>query len=269
MTGGEDLLTRLFGLSGRRALVTGAAGGIGFATARALAGAGADILLADIDGTEDRLEERAAEIADTHGVKTAVAVADVADEAAVDAMIATAVDRLGGLDIVHSNAGTVAGHLPDLDIDYGDWRRNLEVNLHGMFLVGRAAARAMVDQGIRGSIVHTASMSGLIVNDMFDEAAGGSAYATAKAGVIHLTRAQAVQWAPHGIRVNAVSPGYISSGIHDGTPQAMLDHFVRRTPLKRFGEVDEVVGAVLYLAAPAASFTTGANLVVDGGYTCW
>jgi len=143
------------------------------------------------------------------------------------------------------------------------------VNLGGMFLVGRAAAQRMIAQGTGGSIINTASMSGMIVNDIMDGTRGGSAYSAAKAGVIHLTKSQATQWVRHKIRVNAISPGYILSGIHQGIPDSVMEFCARRTPMKRLGEVDEVTGAVLYLASAASSFVTGSNLVVDGGYTCW
>jgi sorbose reductase len=262
-------LDDLFGLAGKRALVTGAAGGIGGACANALAAAGAHVVLADIAAAEDRLLERAAGLADEHSVTVTTAVTDVSLPAEVEGMVARTAQELGGLDIVFSNAGVISGGNPDVDIDYEMWRHNVDVNLNGMFLVGREAARFMIAQGTGGSIINTASMSGMIVNDIMDATPGGSAYPAAKAGVIQLTRSQATQWVAHGIRVNAISPGYVESGIHRGIPQSVLDYCARRTPMKRFGTIDEVAGALLYLAGDASSFVTGTNLVVDGGYTCW
>ena len=261
-------LTGLFGLEGKRALVTGAAGGIGRATSRGLAAAGAEVLLVDIPQAAERLNELASELSSEFGRTVSTALADVTDEAQVEAAIAHAVSELGGLDIVHSNAGIISGSKRDEDIDYGAWKHNLDVNLNGMFLVGRASARAMIAQGTGGAIINTASMSGMIINTAFGESSG-SAYPSAKAGVIQLTKAQASLWVKHGIRVNAVSPGYIASGIHQGMPQETLDAFTASVPMRRFGTVDEVVGAVLYLASPAASYVTGSNLVVDGGYVIW
>jgi sorbose reductase len=262
-------LEDLFGLTGKRALVTGAAGGIGGACGAALAAAGAHVVLADIAAAQDRLDERATRLADEHGVTVTTAVTDVAVPAEVERMVAQTIDDLGGLDIVFSNAGVISGGDLDLDIDYEAWRRNVDINLNGMFLVGRDSARVMVAQGTGGSIINTASMSGMIVNDIMDATRGGSAYAAAKAGVIQLTRSQATQWVDAGIRVNAISPGYVESGIHRGIPQSVMDYCARRTPMKRFGTVDEVAGALLFLAGDASSFVTGINLVVDGGYTCW
>src|SRR5215203_2841641 len=260
-------LEELFGLSGQRAIVTGAGGGIGRASARALAAAGASVALVDLPGTEDRLQEQATRLADELGAEVIHSVADVSSPEDVHRMIDDVTERLGGIDIAFSNAGVISGG--DLDIDYESWRRNVDVNLGGMFLVGRAAAERMIAQGTGGSIINTASMSGMIVNDIFDGTRGGSAYSAAKAGVIQLTKSQATQWVRHKIRVNAISPGYILSGIHQGVPDSVMEFCARRTPMKRLGEVEEVTGAVLYLASPASSFVTGSNLVVDGGYTCW
>jgi len=265
MTFVEDL----FGLSGQRAIVTGAGGGIGRASARALAAAGASVALVDLPGSEDRLKEQATQLADELGAKVTHSVADVSSPEDVLRMINEVTEQLGGIDIAFSNAGVISGAELDVEIDYESWRRNVDVNLGGMFLVGRAAAQRMIAQGTGGSIINTASMSGMIVNDIMDGTRGGSAYSAAKAGVIHLTKSQATQWVRHKIRVNAISPGYILSGIHQGIPDAVMEFCARRTPMKRLGEVDEVTGAVLYLASPASSFVTGSNLVVDGGYTCW
>jgi sorbose reductase len=262
-------LDALFALTGKRALVTGAAGGIGGACANALAAAGSHVVLADVAAARPRLDERAARMADEHGVTVTSTLTDVASPAEVRRMVEQTVHDLGGLDIVFSNAGVISGANLDVDIDYEAWRRNVDVNLDGMFLVGREAARVMIAQGTGGSIINTASMSGMVVNDILDATRGGSAYPAAKAGVIHLTKSQATQWVDHGIRVNAVSPGYVKSGIHQGIPQSVLDYCARRTPMKRFGTIEEVAGAVLFLAGDASSFVTGANLVVDGGYTCW
>jgi NAD(P)-dependent dehydrogenase (short-subunit alcohol dehydrogenase family) len=262
-------LEDLFSLEGKRALVTGGAGGIGAACAKALAGAGATVALSDLEDASERLRERAAEVQETSDARVLTVTGDVTDQAEVARMIQETVEQLGGIDIVHSNAGVISGLRPDLDNDYAAWKRNLDINLGGMFLVGREAARQMVRQGTGGSIINTASMSGTIINRAPGEPANGSAYSAAKAGVIQLTRSQAVQWVGHGIRVNAISPGYVRSGIHRGWGPEKFAAREELVPMGRFGEVDEIAGAIVYLASGASSYVTGANLVVDGGYTCW
>jgi NAD(P)-dependent dehydrogenase (short-subunit alcohol dehydrogenase family) len=262
-------LEAMFSLAGARALVTGAAGGIGAAAAAALAGAGAAVALVDIEPAAERLRERAEAIEAAVGTRPPLVLADVSDPGAVDRMIAEAVEALGGLDVVHSNAGIISGLEPDLDVTVEAWKHNVDVNLAGMFLTGRAAARQFIAQGTGGTIINTASMSGMLINRTPGEPSGGSAYAAAKAGVIHLTKSQAMQWVSHGIRVNAISPGYIRSGIHKGFSEQKFAARAGQVPMGRFGTVDEVSGVVVFLASPAASYITGANLVVDGGYTCW
>jgi NAD(P)-dependent dehydrogenase (short-subunit alcohol dehydrogenase family) len=259
----------MFGLAGARALVTGAAGGIGAASAAALAGAGAAVVLADIEAAAGRLRERADAIEAAIGVRAPLVHADVSDPASVERMVTEAVEALGGLDVVRSNAGIISGLERDLEVAPEAWRHNIDVNLGGMFLVGRAAARQFRAQGSGGAIINTASMSGMLINRTPGEPSSGSAYAAAKAGVLQLTRSQAMQWVSYGIRVNAISPGYISSGIHKGFSEERLDARAAQVPMGRFGTVEEVTGAVVFLASPAASYITGANLVVDGGYTCW
>jgi NAD(P)-dependent dehydrogenase (short-subunit alcohol dehydrogenase family) len=258
-----------FRLNGKKAYITGGAGGIGRSVAIALAQAGADVALVDIKEKEEMSRQFTGNLSKDYGIKAISVSADVSDPQSVDAMIQTIGEAFGTIDIAHNNAGTIAGTGFDLEIPFEEWRRNVEINLFGIFLTGRAAARVMIKSGKGGSIINTASMSGMIVNDVFHDTPGGSAYPASKAGVIHLTKVQAVQWAKYNIRVNSISPGVILSGIHDGFPPEPMEFSAMRTPMKRLGEVEELQGVVLYLASDASSYTTGANIVVDGGYTIW
>ena len=149
---------------------------------------------------------------------------------------------------------------------YQEWSRVIDIDLNAVFLVARAVGKIMIDDGKGGAIVNTASMSGLIVNNPQEQVA----YNTAKAGVIHLTKSLACEWAKYGIRVNAISPGYVCTDMTPPTSnKAWQDIWYSMSPMKRMGVPEEMAGGILYLASPIASFTTGANLVIDGGYTCY
>jgi NAD(P)-dependent dehydrogenase (short-subunit alcohol dehydrogenase family) len=258
-----------FRLDGRKAFITGGAGGIGKSIARALAEAGADVAIVDIPEKSEKAQSISREIASVYGVNSIALAADVADPQQVDVMVQRVVDAFGTVNLVFNSAGVITAREFDQDIDYSVWKRNIEINLCGTFLAGRAAARVMIKSGQGGSIINTASMSGLIINEEFASTPAGSAYYAAKAGVIQLTKSQAVQWVQYNIRVNSISPGYILSGIHNGWTQDRMDYRATRIPMKRFGEVDELQGAVLYLASDASTYTTGMNMIIDGGYTCW
>lgn len=250
----------LFSLTGRVAVVTGGARGIGAASAAILAQAGADVAIVDLlDGGQT--------VATVEGFgRGAVAYrADLTQEEAVDALFARIRAEFGRIDIVHNNAGIAFCQRAE-DMTFDEWRRVTSIDLDAVFLVARAAGRIMIADGRGGSIINTASMSGLIVNFPQEQVA----YNAAKAGVIHLTRSLAAEWAKHGIRVNAVSPGYINTDMTPPTSnKEWMDTWFAMGPAKRLGNPQEVAGAVLYLASDLASFTTGANLVVDGGYTCY
>jgi len=253
-------VTSLFELQGKTALVTGASSGIGKQVALAYAQAGAAVAIAARH--REPLQELAEEIVACGG--TAVPVTcDVTQPEQVAAMLDGVNDELGGIDIAVCNAGIIAFESL-LDMPLEDFQRIQNTNVNGVFLTAQAAARAMVAQQRAGTIITTASMSGHIVNT--PQQVGH--YCASKAAVIHLTKAMAVEFAPHNVRVNSVSPGYIRTELVEPyTDYQPL--WEPKIPLGRLGRPEELVGIYLYLASDASSYMTGSDVVIDGGYTCW
>jgi NAD(P)-dependent dehydrogenase (short-subunit alcohol dehydrogenase family) len=251
-------LEKLFGLKGKVALVTGGGRGIGQDVARGLAEAGAEIAIISRSGADETVQliERA-------GGKAYSLIADVTDEESVDTALKTVISRSGSLDIVFNNAG-VCIHKGTLEASIAEWREVLDINLSGEYIVARAAGRLMIERKIRGSLINMASMSGSIVNIPQWQAS----YNASKAGVIHMTRSLAVEWAPYGIRVNSLSPGYIATPMSVDTPQELKDVWLPLIPAHRMGEPEELIGAVIYLAADSSGYTSGSDLIVDGAYVC-
>lgn len=262
-----------FDLTNRKALVTGAAGGIGKASALAMAKAGADVAVIDLK--EEMGRETVEEIR-ALGRKSMFIHCDVSDPEQVAEMLKEVIGTLGGLHIAHNNAGIGGDPIPLMhDSAIDEWKRVMNVDLFSVFYCCREEAKYMIPQRY-GKIVNTASMSGTIVNCM--EIGGvplaGMAmigYATAKAGVKHLTKALAVELIQHNIYVNSISPGYIitpMTQIIQETPE-YLEVENRTTPIHRQGEAEEMAGGVLYLVSDASSYTTGHDLLMDGGHTVW
>ncbi|MCY4113411.1 MAG: SDR family oxidoreductase [Chloroflexi bacterium] len=250
-----------FRLDGRRALVTGGGTGIGKGLAQALAEAGADVAVCG--RTQDTLERTVAEV-ESRGARAKAIHADVTSADDVRAAVQSVVDEWGSLDIAVNNAG-ITTWVDAVDMPEDDWDRVLDTNLKGVFLCSQEAARVMIPQG-RGAIVNVASISAQIINRPQQQAH----YSASKAGVVHLTRALAAEWAEHGVRVNAVSPGYTR------TEMVNAPHMIparpiwtRDTPMGRMAEIEEIQGAVVFLASDAAAYVTGHDLVVDGGVTAW
>jgi NAD(P)-dependent dehydrogenase (short-subunit alcohol dehydrogenase family) len=248
-----------FRLEGCVAIVTGGANGIGRATCLALAAAGATVAVADLDAPAAGAV--VAEIERAGGAAAAFAF-DVSCERPVEANLAQVIARWGRLDILVNNAGT-ALRRPAVDLPLEDWNKVVAVNQTGVFLCSRAAAKRMIPQG-KGAIVNTASIMGLSGGGLYPNIS----YQTTKGAIVNLTRALAVEWAPHGIRVNAVAPTYVRTNFI----KPLLDQpeLVARieamTPLRRLAEPEEVAAAILFLASPAASMITGHTLPVDGGF---
>ena len=253
----------LFDLSGRVALVTGAGSGLGAVFAEALAEAGASVMcvgrrLERVQATAGTLQER--------GYPSHALSADVTDEAAISSMVHTTVERFGRLDILVNNAGTAAAGPPET-ISLADWQRVVDVNLTGVFLCAREAARVMIAAGTGGRIINVASILGAVAS----EPVPAAAYAATKGAVVNLTRDLAIHWAPHGILVNAIGPAYFPSemtGPFLALPD-MRQEIERRTPLGRVGRPEELKGAVVFFASQASSYVTGQTLYVDGGWTAW
>ncbi|MFZ0713671.1 SDR family oxidoreductase [Mycobacterium sp.] len=250
----------LFELHGKKALVTGASSGIGKQVALAYAQAGAAVAIAARHPAP--LQELAAEIAAGGGTAVPI-VCDVTEPELVSTMLNRVDDELGGIDIAVCNAGIIALNSL-LDMPLEDFQSIQNTNVNGVFLTAQAAAHAMVVGNRGGTIITTASMSGHIINT--PQQVGH--YCASKAAVIHLTKAMAMEFAPHNIRVNSVSPGYILTELVEplGEYHALWEP---KIPLGRLGRPEELVGIYLYLASDASSYMTGSDIVIDGGYTCW
>jgi sorbose reductase len=250
----------LFELHGKNALVTGASSGIGKQVALAYAQAGAAVAIAARH--QEPLQELAAEIV-AGGGKAVPITCDVTQPGPVATMLDRVNDELGGIDIAVCNAGIIT-LASLLDMPMEEFQSIQNTNVNGVFLTAQAAAKAMVVQQRAGTIITTASMSGHIVNT--PQQVGH--YCASKAAVIHLTKAMAMEFAPHNIRVNSVSPGYILTELVEPLSEyhALWEP---KIPLGRLGRPEELVGLYLYLASDASSYMTGSDIVIDGGYTCW
>ncbi len=251
----------LFSLRARVALVTGAASGIGQRIAVGLAEAGADV--ACLDRAADALGETTERIA-ALGRKALALAGDVTDAADLARAVAATEAGLGPLAVAVNCAG-IANATAAEDMEQAQWQRMIDVNLTGVFLSCQAEARAMLPRR-RGAIVNIASMSGSIVNRGLLQAH----YNASKAGVIHLSRSLAMEWSGRGLRVNVISPGYTLTPMNLRPEVAEARAvFERDTPMGRMAGVDEMVGPAVFLCSDAASFVTGHDLVVDGGFVCW
>lgn len=253
-----------FSLSGKKAIVTGAKGGIGKATATAFAELGADVAVVDLPSGLSESKSVADALSSRFGVRTVAIGADLAQENDVKAMVRQVTEAFGTIDVVHSNAGIFAlGDNPNMPLE--DFRRILDINLAGTFLVNRECANVMIAHGHGGSIINTVSMSGTIINPTRTETEYMVAYTASKAGAKHLTKGMAVNYIKHGIRVNSVSPGYLISGAHRAMSQQDVDWWANSVPIKRFGEMDEIVGIVCLLASDLSTYFVGSDIIMDGG----
>jgi 2-deoxy-D-gluconate 3-dehydrogenase len=260
MTSANAISPGCFRLDSRVAVVTGGASGIGRAAAELFAAAGASVFIADRD--ENAAHACAEAITKAGGNATALAL-DVADDAAIERTFADIATRAGRFDILVNNAG-VNIRKPAVEIPRADWERVMGVNLTGVFMCARTAARHMIAAGNGGAIVNTASIMALSGGGLYPNIA----YQTAKGALVNMTRALAVEWAGEAIRVNAVAPTWVRTPFIEpllARPDLMA-RIAQMTPLGRIAEPHEVATAMLFLASPAAAMVTGHTLPVDGGF---
>lgn len=244
-------------LLNKNLVITGGASGIGLATVERCLQEGANVVMADLPSAEH--EAQAAGLAGQHQGQCLFMSADVSDTAQVDALMARAAERLGSVDGVFCNAG-IGGVNPADTYTDEDFLRVLDINLMGVFRTARAALRHMYRQG-SGSIVNCASILGVFGQSQT------AAYSSAKGGVVNMTRALSLEAATQGVRVNTVSPGYIDTPLLSALPDDLMQALIRLHPIGRLGRAEEVANAVVFLLSDEASFITGANLMVDGGFT--
>lgn len=250
----------LFRLDGDAAFVTGGGGGLGRMAALALAGAGAQIAVTDIDGAS---AERVANEICSEGGNALSFELDVSKRRRIDEVIDQAASRFGGLQILVNNAG-ITRHGPSEEMSDEDWDAVVEVNMSAPFVCSRAAARHMLKDG-EGRIVSIASIMGLRGNPIFPHIP----YQASKGALVNMTRALAVEWAPRGVRVNAIAPTFfytdLSADMRKQNPQRVAE-VEARTPMGRYGQPEEIAGGILYLASKASSMVTGHTLAIDGGW---
>lgn len=252
-------VSNLFRLDGKRALITGGRGALAEAMASTLADLGCSVVLASRKATD--CEETARRIADRFGVPAFGLACDISDEKSVEAVVAETVSRLGGLDILINNAGASWWGLPQ-DIPLKGWNKVMEVNVTGTFLACRHAARHMIPNG-GGVIINIASVGAFL--SYRPDAGQVVPYTTSKAAIVHLTSDLAAQWAEHGVRVNAIAPGSIETGMTETLDADIQAKTKAGILLGRFGAPIEISGALALLASGAGSFITGQTFLVDGG----
>ncbi len=253
-------IREFFSLKGETAIVTGAAKGLGKEISMAFADAGANIVVADMDFEAAMEAER--EIL-KKGVECLVVKTDVGSVKDVEEMVGKAFDKFKRIDILVNNAGIVNNY-PAEELSVEDWDKVVKIDLSAVFYCSKTAAREMIKQK-KGAIINIASMSGMIVNTPQPQ----SHYNAAKAGVIQLTRSLAAEWAQYNIRVNSISPGYMGTEMVKRVLSQYGKYWFPLIPMGRVGEPSEIKGPALFLASRAASYVTGSNIVMDGGYTVW
>lgn len=245
-------------LKGKIALVTGSTKGIGRGIADGLAKAGAKVVV--VSRNQEQCDQVAQEIRNSGGDALAVAV-DLTDLAAIEALVEKAVLHYGRIDILVNNAGAALTKKAE-DISEADWDQILNIDLKAVFFCAQAVGRKMIEQK-NGKIINVSSIFGLVGDRQV------LPYCVAKGGVIQMTKALALEWARHNIQVNALCPGYVITPMNKAAleDEKILNHITRKIPMRRLGEVNEMVGAVLYMASSVSSYMTGQSMVVDGGWT--
>lgn len=248
----------MFDLTGKVAIVTGATKGLGHGMAVALAKAGANIVV--VSRTEADCIKVAAEI-EALGVKALANSCDVTNMESINTLVKNAVDKFGRIDILVNNAGTAVTK-PAVELSEKDWDSVMDINLKSVFFLAQAVGKQMITQNY-GRVINISSMFGLIGDKNI------LPYLCSKGGVVQLSRGLALEWARYNITVNTVAPGYVVTAINEKemSDEKVKSYIFGKTPMRRFGTVDEIASAVVYLASDEASFVTGATLTSDGGWT--
>lgn len=252
-------MSELFDIKGKNGIITGASGGIGSTLAKELAARGAMLGLVDV--CVDKSTELALELKQRYGIKVIAYQCDVTQPESVNDMMNSFIADFGQIDFGINNAG-IANIEKAIDISYEDFKKVIDVNLNGVFLTAQAQAKAMVKQKKGGSIINMASMSAQVINIPQTIAN----YCASKAGVKHLTKALAVEWAENNIRVNSVSPGYIATELV-AEMKSYHEGWISKIPMNRLGDPKDLIGLFIYLISDSSSYMTGSDLIIDGGYT--
>ncbi|MBX6763914.1 MAG: SDR family oxidoreductase [Rubrobacteraceae bacterium] len=253
----------LFRLDGKTALVTGGGRGLGRQMAEALSEAGANVVICS--RRMEQLEEARRGMEKAGGRVLALAC-DVTEPEDVERVVSAAFEEFGGVDVLVNNSGATWG-APAVEMPLEKFDHVLRVNVRGTFLMSQAVGRRMIERGSGGVIVNVSSVAGLVGgNPEYMQTVG---YSSSKGAVISMTRDLATAWARHGIRVNAVAPGWFPTKMSRGLMEMFGERMLADIPMGRFGEPDDIKGVVVFLASPASSYMTGQTVVVDGGATAW
>jgi NAD(P)-dependent dehydrogenase (short-subunit alcohol dehydrogenase family) len=256
----------LFRLDGQVAIVTGGAQNLGRQHALALAEAGAEVAICDLAEEGGRATE---EELRTLGRRALFEKTDVTKPEQIDVFLETVVREFGKIDILVNNAAMPSEGTALQEVSDEKWRQIIDTNLSSLFYFGKRVAQHMIQRGQGGRIINISSMNWMVIGNLFPR--HNVTYCVAKAGIAHLTRGMASEWAQYGIRVNALAPGYIHTQQTAASARIreILERNLAATPMKRYGRIDELKGAIVFLASEASSFATGTVVTIDGGYTIW